>query len=72
MKWKIKEPPKLGDWRHRTKFAWFPTTIHDHKVWLETYGVKEHYIEVVCYNGAILPYPIMEWVEYDRHILYSV
>jgi hypothetical protein len=70
MRWKIEAPPKEGDWRRRIKFAWFPTQVEDHMVWLETYSIKEHLIAVAVFDEGII-HPELQWVEYDRGLLYS-
>ena len=68
MKWKIKEPPQSGDRRQRHKFAWFPTKVENYKVWLETYVVTEEYVVTFSSAGCVLS----DWIETDRHLLYSV
>jgi hypothetical protein len=40
MKWKT---AKHGDIRTRRVFAWLPTEVEDHTVWLEQYQVTEEY-----------------------------
>jgi hypothetical protein len=37
VRWNIttKKAPKLGEWRNRTIFAWWPVTIGTQRVWLE-------------------------------------
>jgi hypothetical protein len=70
MRWKVKSPPKEGDWRRRIKFAWFPTQVEDHVVWLETFAIKEHFIAVAMVDEGIV-HPEMQWVEYDRNLLFD-
>ncbi len=45
MKWKI-ETPALGSKRTVRKFAWLPTEVEGHKVWLETFQTTEEYVTV--------------------------
>ena len=42
MKWK-KEHPKKGDRKIVRRFAWIPTEVEDHTVWLETYQTEVIY-----------------------------
>lgn len=70
MRWKIKAPPKQGDWRYRHKFAFFPTQVENYMVWLETFYIKERYIEVGVFDEGNI-HCEMQWVEYDRGLLYS-
>jgi len=57
MKWLHPKPePVLGQTRERFPFAWRPTQVGPHKVWLERYWLKEIYT-----HGQI-------WVEIDRGI----
>ena len=70
MRWKIKTPPKEGDWRYRHKFAWFPTQVENYVVWLETFFVKERYLPVAVIDERII-HQELQWVEYDRGLLYS-
>ena len=43
MRWKVEAKPKHGEIRHVAKFAWWPTLVSDHKIWLENYvSVQEH------------------------------
>ena len=47
MKWKTKKPvPRIGDTRHRFKFAFLPIRINEWSIWLERYQVTEEYQEV--------------------------
>lgn len=60
MRWKIKSAipkPVVGDVREQVKFAWFPTRIDDHMVWLE------RYISVQTYSPV---WHAAEWVETGR------
>jgi hypothetical protein len=43
MRWKPKPKPELGTYRARPWFAWYPVTVDDEKVWLETVTVIEVY-----------------------------
>lgn len=51
MKWEVirKVPPEVGDKRYGKRFAWLPTrvlnltTMTDHMVWFETYGLEQMY-----------------------------
>lgn len=61
MRWKTVKPvPKHGDQRKRRVFAWLPTEVEDHTVWLEQYQVTEQYHE------DRLNY----WREVSRELLY--
>ncbi len=65
MKWKTVKPvPKYGDIRTRRVFAWLPTEVEDHTVWLEQYQVTEKYYEGDGYSGANY------WRELSRELLY--
>jgi hypothetical protein len=35
MRWKRKEPPRWGDYREHTKFAFLPITLNHETRWLE-------------------------------------
>ena len=43
--------PQYGDSRIREVFAWFPTRIGEHSVWLERYLVVEEYIRGMPCDG---------------------
>jgi hypothetical protein len=46
MRWRTVKPvPKHGEIRTRHKFAWRPTEVEDHTVWLEFYQITEVWIE---------------------------
>ena len=67
MKWKTDKPlPKHGDWRKRRPFAWLPTKVEDHTVWLETYQITEQYIEYSLQHD-IPGY----WSVVSKELLYS-
>ena len=70
MRWKIKAPPKEGDWRCKNKFAWFPTRVEDHIVWLEFYFSKQHYIAIAVVDEYTVQ-PELHWVEYERMLVYN-
>lgn len=68
MKWKAKTKPALGQRRYRKKFAWVPTVVENHKVWLETYGIEELYTQVLVYDNDSA-YPEDKWVEVKKYLL---
>jgi hypothetical protein len=43
MKWKL---PELGESKIIKKFAWFPTEVDGHSVWLECYWTREVFMRV--------------------------
>ena len=53
MKWKISAGPREGDFRVKTRFAWFPISIYkddeEYIIWLETYKATEQYQKVAEY-----------------------
>jgi hypothetical protein len=53
MHWVTKrsEPPKRGDQRCRLVFAWKPTNVGRHTVWLEHYEVYERYFVLSGRDG---------------------
>ena len=55
MKWKINNTHHIGSVRTTRKFAWLPTIVQWHKVWLETFEAKEIY-----YGKKV------GWIEYRR------
>jgi hypothetical protein len=60
MKWKtVKHVPKDGHIRTRRVFAWLPTEVEDHTVWLEQYQVTEQYFHGMNY-----------WHELSTELLY--
>ena len=70
MRWKIEAPPKEGDWRRLTVFAWLPTQVEDYMVWLETYYIKEQLIAVADLDEGFV-HRELQWVEYERGLLYN-
>lgn len=61
MRWKNKEPKnprKAGDTRSRRVFAWRPTIIKKHTIWLETYLVDE--VVVIDQDGSL------SWLEIGK------
>lgn len=43
MKWKAKQKPDVGDVRHIKRFAWLPTEVQGHMLWLEFYDERQWY-----------------------------
>lgn len=76
MRWKTKPTPKLGDTRWVKKFAWFPVeTDSKETVWLESYYVKEQYVEKP-FGNAVAGYSWYKWArrstvtpeQYDKQL----
>jgi len=67
MRWKIDRKPKEGDKKTVAKFAWFPTQVEDHMVWLERYVVDMEYKLIVQIDEGIA-YPVPKWVETKRYL----
>lgn len=66
MKWLHPKPePVIGQTRERFPFAWWPTQVKDHKVWLERYWVKE-VLAISCAIDEGVVYPVEKWVEIER------
>lgn len=48
MRWNLKPEPKVGEWRTRIRFAWWPVTLsRGERVWLERYVSVERLEEDV-------------------------
>ncbi len=62
MRWRDKIQHQIGDHRERFPFAWTPTRVGNHTVWLERYCVKEKLIGI-AYGKEM-------WVEVDRSTAY--
>lgn len=60
MRWLATDPPtpKHRELRARKLFAWKPTRVKDHVIWLETYEVAEEFF--LPLNGPGW------WTEYNR------
>ena len=43
MKWKVKQPPKIGDTRTIRRFLWLPRRIGDEYRWLEWAEIRQGY-----------------------------
>lgn len=70
MRWKADPTPMEGEIRKRCKFAWFPTLVGDHVVWLERFGIEEKYTMSLGFDSdAKMPYHVLEWVEINRYTL---
>ena len=66
MKWLNPKPePKIGDTRERFPFAWLPTQVENHKVWLERYWIKEE-LKISARLDEGVVYPVEAWVEIER------
>jgi hypothetical protein len=65
MRYKLKKKEyKIGDLKSFRKFAWLPTKVEDHIIWLESYSSLCERIEQslpVTGKGAY-------WREYDRRL----
>lgn len=70
MHWK---PPRLGDTRHRLKFAWliWVDPVSETRHWLEWVDVTEEYVELVgCDNEPVASWNVVI-VETHEEILPS-
>ena len=72
MRWnkKIKKLPKLGDFKFKRKFLWFPKIIENQWRWLEFYTIKYEYKIVhrmVRKLGFFITSWNNEWVEVKRY-----
>lgn len=62
MRWlTVKPEPREGQVRMRSAFAWLPTKVGQHTVWLEFFGVWEIY--------GVDGYPRSGWQETRREVL---
>ncbi len=62
MRWLTKKPePKVGDIRHRNKFAFLPTKVDMYTVWFEFYQVTEEYKAMYDFTDVTTM-----WVEVSR------
>lgn len=69
MRWKHKKKEwKEGDSRKRFPFAFLPTRVGEHMIWLETYVVYEQLKVVAKFDEGGFVYPELQWVEISREV----
>lgn len=77
MRWAKKVEPKVGDKRHKRKFAWFPIQAHydtynrDFTIWLEFYYAEQEYITSSEFVDNILVEGEPYWSTIRRYIIYD-
>lgn len=67
MRWKIDRRAKEGDKKTVARFAWFPTQVENHMVWLERYVVDLEY-KLIAHIDEGTIYPVAQWVETKRYL----
>jgi hypothetical protein len=53
MRWPIKPAPERGDIRKLWGFAWLPTKVQDHRIWLEVFYYVQERTERITYEEFI-------------------
>lgn len=71
MKFKIKQPPKVGEQKQKVKLAWWPIKIEDTWVWFEFYLATYKYVQLRCPMDLDKNLIFEEWQIINRQLIYD-